>query len=261
MSRVIECMGLPGAGKSTLAARLLADLRRRGPALQGNEEAVVRCLRRRDDGVIRNLLKILPYPVWEPVAGSRHALAELHAFSSAHPSLWALAFELTSRAAVPPAVRQCILYALYQHGAERQLFDERLRAGEGVLVEEGLAMGLLALLDCLPVEEPCDDVVARYIAAMPAPFALVWIDADPAECAARLRLRPGLPLPWAQCIDGELMERLERGRRGLERACAACARRGIPCSRIQNPAGHEESAAQRLCEQGRGWAERIARLE
>jgi hypothetical protein len=253
-------MGLLGAGKSTLARRLLEDLRPKGSVLLGNEEAVVRCLRRRDDGVICSLLKLFPYPVWEPVAGSRHALAELHAFSCAHPALWALAFELASRATLPSAVRQCILYALYRHGAERQLLDERLRAGEGVLVEEGLAMGLLALLDCLPIDEPCDDVVARYIAAMPASFALVWIDADPAECAARLRQRPGLPLPWAQCTDRELLERLERGRRCLDLAFAACGRRGILCSRISNAAGAAESAAQRLCEQGRGWAERIARL-
>jgi hypothetical protein len=235
MSHIIEFMGLPGSGKSTLARGLLKELRRNGPALLANEEAVVRCLRRRDDGVLRNVLKWLPYRAWEPVAGSRHALAELHVFSSAHPSLFALVFEMLSRGPVPLPVRQCVLYALYLHCAERQLLDARLRAGEGVIVEEGLVMGLLALLNCLPPEAPYDADIARFIRHMPAPFGLVWIDTDPSECAVRLA----------------------RGRHGLELAFAECERQGIPCRRISNSEPDAGSATRSLCEQARVWAARL----
>lgn len=256
MSRIIELMGLPSAGKSTLAHLLLKEMRECGGIWWPNDPAVIRCLRRREDGILRNLLKRFPYPVWEPISGSRHALAELHAFSSAHPALFELMFELVSRESVPPLVRQCVLYTLYLHCAERQLLDVHLRPGEGVIVEEGLAMGLLSLLDCLPPDAPCDGEVSRFVRHMPAPFGLVWIDADPAECVARLRRRPVLPLPWAECSDRELLELLVRRRHGLGLAFAECERRGIPCCRIPNSERDASSAPALLREQGRAWARR-----
>ena len=81
MNRIIEFMGLPGSGKSTLAEILLKEFRLRGLPILTNEEAVTRCIKRRDDGIIRNLLKQLPFIVWEPVAGIRNALPELHEFA------------------------------------------------------------------------------------------------------------------------------------------------------------------------------------
>lgn len=257
MSRVIEFMGLPGAGKSTLARAWLREPRRTGALLLANEEAVIRCLRRRDDGLIRNLLKRFPHFVWEPVAGSRNALSELHAFSCAHPDLFALVFELVRAESVPRPVRQCILFAWYRHASERQLLEDRLRPGEAALVEEGLAMALLSLLDCLPSEATGTGEIDRFIRWMPAPSALVWIDTPPPECAARLRRRPEMPLPWQDCSDRELLDRLSRGRRGLEHAFAACERRGIPCLRIPNPEGDSAEAARVLSRTGRAWAEHL----
>ena len=254
MNRIIELVGLPGAGKSTLAPVLLQELQGHGGRWWPNDPAVIHCLRRRDDGILRNLLKRFPFPVWEPISGSRFTLAELHAFSCAHSPLFALVFELVSRENVPPQVRQCVLYALFIHFAERQLFDVHLKTGEGVIVEEGLAMGLLALLECLPLSASYEEEVARYVHHMPALVGLVWVDADPAECAARLRRRPQLPVPWAACSERELIEKLERDRQGLAFVLAECERRGIPCCRIPNSEGDAESASRLLREQGRAWA-------
>jgi len=254
MSQIIELMGLPSSGKSTLSPILLKEMQGHGGIWWPNDQAVIRCLRRRDDGILRNLLKRFPYLVWEPISGSRHALAELHAFSCVHSPLFALIFELVSRENVPLLVRQCVLYALYQHCAERQLLDVQLGPGEGVIIEEGLAMGLLALLECLPLATPCNGEISSFVRHMPAPYALLWIDTDPAECLARLRRRPVLPLPWAEYSDRELTEHLERDRQGLAFVFSECERRGIPCCRIPNSERDAAAVPALLREQGRVWA-------
>jgi len=253
MSRIIEFMGLPGSGKSTLARALLEDLRAHGPALLGNEEAVARCLRRRDDGILGNLLKRLPAAVWEPLAGSRRSLAELHLSASAHTELFALLFEVLSRRPVPRAWRECILYAFFKRCAERQLFDAHLAPGEGVVLEEGFAMGVVNVCS-LPPESRREQDVPRYVRGMPRGFAAFWVDAEPAECAARLRRRPEVPVVWAECSDAELLERLEHGRRCYRQAVAELESQGVPVCTVPNAAGGVESAASRVRSQGRQWA-------
>jgi hypothetical protein len=254
MSRIIEFMGLPGSGKSTLTHVLLEDLHRRGSTLLSNEEAVIRCIRRRDDGMVWNFLKRLPYIVWEPAAGSRHAMAELHLFSSAYLPLFGLMFEVLNRRPIPTALQQCILYAYYLHCAERYLLDTYLVAGEGVVVEEGLAMGLLAILGCLLPGSPCKQDIARYVSHMPAPFAIFWVDASPTECVKRLRMRPQMPLPWVECSDRELLENLEYNHHILDIAASELTDRGIPVHRIPNSEWDTEAARRLVCEQGGEWA-------
>ncbi len=246
-------MGLPGSGKSTLAQALLEELRAHGPAVLGNDEAVIRCLRRRDDGLLANLLKRLPPGVWEPLVGSRRSLAELHLSASAHTALFGLLFEVLSRHPIPPDWRQCILFAFFKRCTERQLFDTHLAPGEGVLLEEGFAMGVINVCS-LPPESRCEQDVARYVEAMPAGFAALWVDADPAECAARLRRRPELPVVWAGCTDAELLERLEHGRRCYRQALAKLEKRGVAVCRVTNPDGGAEAARQQVRSQGSAWA-------
>ncbi|MCX6995980.1 MAG: AAA family ATPase [Kiritimatiellaeota bacterium] len=259
MSRIIEFMGLPGAGKSTLARVLLAELRQRGLSMRSNEEAVIHCVRRRDDGILMNVIKRLPFGVWEPIAGSRYALLEFQLFSSAHTPLLGLVFEILNRDPVPPALQQCILYALYLHYAERQLLETHLGEGESVVVEEGVAMGLLALLGSLPPGKPCEEDIERYARDMPASFGVVWVDADPAICAARLRRRPQLPLPWAACSDEALLAHLEYGRHILDRAAAEFRRRGTPVCRIPNSEAAVGCAVELVRAQGREWADKLLR--
>lgn len=242
MSRILELMGLPGSGKSTVAEALLRDIRRLGGGWQSKDDAIRRCLRHRDDGLLRNLLKRLPHVVWEPLAGSRHAMLELHAFASTHVPLWQLWLEVMNRQPMPEAWRQCVLYAFFMRCIERQLLDAHLRDDEGVVVEEGFALGVITMLGCLPPGTPCESDVDRYVRHMPAPEAVIWIDADPDTCEARLRQRPVMPLLWEHCSDAELRAQLAYGRHCFELAARAFERRGIPVCRVPNPDGGGEEA-------------------
>jgi hypothetical protein len=257
MSRIIEFTGLPGSGKSSLARALLGQARRSGPTLLENDEAVRRCVRRRDDGRLGNLLKRLPVPLWEPILGGSRALAELQAFAGEHVPLLDLLFEALDRDEVRSASRQCIIYAFFKRCAERRLMDAHLAPDEGVVVEEGFARGLLTMLGGLPPGGADDLVIERYVQTMPAPFAVFWVDIDPEECAARLRRRPELPLVWAGSSDGELLAHLKFGRRCLESGARAMERAGIPVCRVSNAEGEGEAARRLVCEQGGEWAHRM----
>lgn len=257
MTRILEFMGLPGSGKSTLSCALAGEARRRGLAVRPAAEAVLRCIRRRDDGMLRNFLKRLPYPVWEPVAGVRHALAELHAFASDHVALFALWFEVLDRGPVPEAWRRCILHAFFRRCAERQLLDAHLAPDEGALVDEGFALGVITMLGCLPPGTPCEADVERYVRHAPAPYAVFWIDPDPAACAARLRRRPAMPLLWEACTESELLAHLEYGRHCMGLAAREYERRGIPVCRVGNDDGVADEALRRICGTGIEWSERM----
>lgn len=256
MSRYIEFMGLPGSGKSTLCRALLADPRARAAGILSNEEAVVRCLKRRDDGVLRNLLKCLPAAVWEPLSGSRNALAELHLFASENVPLLTLLFEMLNRRPLPLEWRQCILFAFFKRFAERRLMDLHLAPSEVVAVEEGFALGVITLLDTLSPGSPCEQEIERYVRSIPDLSGVFWIEVGPADCAARLRSRPELPLPWASRTEEQLLEQIAYSARCLELAAREFTRRGIAVCRVANPDGATDAARQ-VREQGLAWARRM----
>ena len=257
MSRIIEFMGLPGAGKSTLAHVLLKELRKGGFPLLSSEEAVIRCIRRRDDGILKNLMKRLPFAVWEPVAGTRTSLDELHGFASMHADFFGLWFEVLNRGPVPETWRQCILYALFKRCVERQLWDAHLNSDENVLVEEGFMLGVITMLGCLPPGSPCEKDVDRYVRHMPVPFAVFRIETDPNECARRLRQRPEMPLLWAECTEPELIEQLEYGIHCLDMAAIKLARRGVPIFQVSNPEGGALVAQEQIRTEGKLLARKI----
>lgn len=259
MSRIMEFMGLPGSGKSTMALVLLKEMRKQGVELLSNEEAVIRCIRHRDDGMLRNFLKRFPFTLWEPVAGARNALGELHEFTSTHTAFFELLFEILNRRPIPVSWRQCILFAFFKKCVERQLIDRHLSHSDRVIIEEGFALGILTLLDCLPSGTPCEGDIERYIRHMPLPFVLFWIEAEPAECASRLRRRPEMPMLWANYKDSELLEKLEYGRHCLNVTAAKLDQQGVKVLRIKNPDGGAIAAMEEMRKQADQLAQAIVK--
>lgn len=258
MNRIIEFMGLPGSGKSTLTKILLKELRLRELPILTNEEAVTRCIKRRDDGIIRNLLKQLPFIVWEPVAGIRNALPELHEFASKNMAFMELLFNVLNRGTAQWEWRQSILYSFFNKKCpERQLMERFLASDERVLIEEGFAMGVNTLMGCLRPGTSCEKEIETYVRYMPPPSAAFYIDVEPSECIGRLRRRPELPLVWAACTDAELLQRLAFNRRCLDLAATELEKRNIPVCRVLNANGNEETSAKKVKHQGIEWFARM----
>lgn len=252
----IEFMGLPGSGKSTLAKVLLDEFQRKNLKFFSNDNAVIRCIRRRDDGFLRNTLKKMPFRIWEPIAGIRNALEELHEFSSSNVSFFHFIYEVLNRNRIPLSWRECILYAFFKKSAENQLFHAYMLPHEGVVVEEGFAMGVITLLGCLPPDSPCSEDVARYVKSIPNPGAVFWVDVEPYECAARLRRRPEPPLFWKDCSNPELLDQLEYNHRCLLDAFDELQSLNIPVCRVPNSLENRSKAQQTVRQVGIRWKER-----
>jgi hypothetical protein len=177
--RIVELLGLPGAGKSTLARALLAGATRRSPeglvspervlgtarlplpaGLDASLRAGVDLLPPRAMGVARRVL-------WR--AGSDDALAVL---ARTHPEF----LELVAHAAPPPDAdaahvlrwRSWPLATIETHVALRRADAP----GRTVLVEEGLVQRANTVCAGDP------SLAARYFATQPVPDVLVVLDID-----------------------------------------------------------------------------------
>lgn len=234
---IVEFMGLPGAGKSTLAAMLLREMRRRERGWMSGSKAQIRCLRRRNDGLALSVAKRLPYGLWEPWAGLRRALGEVHEFSSDHPGWMRIVFETVESCDAPLSWRRCVLFALLMRVAERQLFNHHLSSVETAVVEEGLAHGAFTLFNICVQDKPQNASPASYADSMPAPNTVVWVDASPETCAARLKQRPELPLLWQGYEPDDVLKRLYVGRDVLECVAETLDRRGVVVRKVHNPDG------------------------
>lgn len=253
MSQRIEFMGLPASGKSTLCHSLTAELHRRAPGIMQLEQAIIRCLKRRDDGVLCNILKRMPYVVWEPICGMRNALTELHAFASENVPAIHLVFEVMNRISLPPAWRQCTTYAFFKLFAEQHLFEAHIRDDEGVIVEEGFALGVFTLFGYLPKEILHHNDIENYITHFPRPDAVFWIDTNPSECFVRLQKRPELPLLLQGKNSTDVVEQLQHGFSCLQKAVTELERRGVPIFHVSNSKGQLETLRRHIRKAGVEW--------
>ncbi len=233
MSFLVEWMGLPGAGKSTLAPECLRALRG-GPIRWHNEEAaMIRCLRRRDLGRVLNLLKGLAPPrVWRAAAERWSSAEALHQWASGYPRFFHQLFGRLGQIEPADPNRASVLFAFFQRTIRRALWERHAAADEGMVIEEGLCYSAFALLEGWIGDESVSDAVRDYAAVCPPPTALIWTDAPTADCAARLARRPALPVFWSGLEAGALRRRLESGRRILTATADAFAARGVPVYRV-----------------------------
>ena len=194
MYQRIEFMGLPGAGKSTLADRFLEQLRCKKPSTLSFADAVTSSIKQRDDGLLCNLAKKFPSPVWEPLCGSRNALSELHLFSSENAALLSLVFATLCKEEMSQSARQCIVYTFFQLFAKHQLLEQHQGPESLIFAEEGFGQVGSMLFGYLPSGKALHSEVEQYVAMAPKGRALVWVDTPVEQCFQRLQLREELPI-------------------------------------------------------------------
>jgi len=234
-NNIIEFMGLPCSGKSTLAPRLLKFLQGGAIKWQSTLDASILAIRRRNDGILSNFIKHLP-------SSTRHAFAEFNAFAADHTEFLESLFHVLNICGIPESWKQCVLYAMLKRSAERQLFMDRLDADEGVVTEEGLVYGAQTLFNLLPPDGWTVADLERYVKSIPSPTAIIWLDVDEKDCAIRLAKRPELPLLWAECNDAQLTTKIKQGRRCLREVAQLYEKIGIPVYCIKNEQGNLEES-------------------
>lgn len=240
MVKRIEFCGLPGSGKSTLQAVFIVELRRLSNRTIFDRDAMMDCcLRRRDDGLIKNIMKLLPGIVWKRFLGWEYALPELHQFVSANPSLMAQIFYALARPDVSEQWRQCVLRAVFLTIIEYCLASSWLK-DEVLVADEGFIHRAFTVFGNLRSEVHESDL-RTYADIIPAPDFLLHIDALPEICDQRLALRPVYPsLLYDLAPEGRVMQ-LRHGGERLRRAVDHVEKRGIPVFRVDNSDSLESS--------------------
>ena len=240
----IEFCGLPGSGKSALQEPFIAELRRiTGRPVMDREAMVDCCLRRRDDGLIKNALKRLPEFTWKRFLGLEYALPEVHLFVSANPSLMTQIFHSFTSPDVSNQARQCVMYAVFRTIVEHSLAESFLK-DETLVADEGFVHRIFTVFGYLRSEVREDDL-RTFAEAIPLPDALIHIEASPENCEQRLALRAAYPLLLSDLTQEARIEQLRAGCERLRISVNQVERRGVPVFRIENN-GTLESGIQQI---------------
>jgi len=192
--RIIELLGLPGAGKSTLATALLSGGARGGQRLVGPDDLLgVSRLRLPDtvDGTLRRGVQRLPAritPVARQLLWRSDEADPLEVLARTHGAFLEVVAHAPPEAdAAAEAVlrwRSWPLSTMATHVALRRVDAP----GRTVLVEEGLVQRANTVCIGRP------ELAARYFATQPLPDALVVLDVDLDVAQARIASRSKGPL-------------------------------------------------------------------
>lgn len=241
----IEFCGLPGSGKSTLQSTLILELRRCSNRIIFDRDIMVeRCLRRRDDGLIKNFMKLFPGMVWKRFLGLEYALPELHQFVSANPSLMAHIFRALAHPKVSEQGKHCVSYAVFRTILEHCLAASYLKTDEIVIADESFVHRAFTVFGNFRSDVHESDIRA-YSDVIPIPDTVLYIDTLPEICDRRLALRPAYPLLLSNLTPDERVAQLRLGGERLRIAVDQVERRGVPVFRVDN-SGPLESGIEHL---------------
>lgn len=199
--KYIEFLGLPGAGKTTLAKETLAILRANQRKVLTKLEAreqVIRAMIRQRTGMlwrsIQVLAPILGYRMWN-LLWEKHQAHFLIDFLCRYPELTRYIVEVTKQIEPPSAIPEKLFSAthlvhwildpamLYQASSE-------FLAEDAILVqEEGFCQQAYYLLAAFRTTKPGVDDLKRYFRQIPQPHLLILLSSDPEQCEARMQRR------------------------------------------------------------------------
>ena len=213
-ARVLELVGLPGAGKTTTAPLVIEELRGRGFAPLTVSEAIDAAVARSTRGRLLRILGVRPPYRRRTRALLVEAPAAL-ALPIVAPRLALALIDALRRLPVPAGHRAAIARRALRVVAAQRFVRPRLRAGEAVVIDEGPVHRVVNLYAWRP-STPAGSI-RGYLDAAPLPDAVLEVRVPTAEAVARLRAREaGLPERLRGADDARL-------RRFVERADAALA--------------------------------------
>jgi AAA domain len=229
---IIELIGTPGAGKTTLARQLVEELREKGSEASTVIEAarphaartrLGRAIDRLPDRIRRPLLWQLFYALGA-VEGVVFAF-EHHAL--ARRVVWT---QLTR--SDQAATRRHALYWYLQLAGRHRLLVATSNDGESILFDDGFLHRVVALF-ASHTEEPNPKEVAAYVDLVPQPDALIHVVAPRGVCERRVRAR-GVWRHSLRLSGGELSRAIENAEKVVEAAVFRAKELGWTVVEIEN---------------------------
>ena len=240
----MEFAGLPGSGKSTLSFALKKYLLSLPCNVVSRDEAILQCLKQRDDGKIKNILKQLPSRVWLPFTGTAFALPEFTRLSSRHLELVSFMSKMLSRSNLPELLIESIWNTIVRSFVEVQLVSQYIHDSRLVIMDEAFCQRCFTLFGYMEKKVP-EKYIAEYAKLAPIADQVILIVSDPQLCVERFMHRyqsKRKRVPHDFKLDQkELLYNFKTGNRVLGNLCTAMEDMGKSVYRIKGDGNLNES--------------------
>jgi len=243
VSIYIEFAGLPASGKSTLTAALKRHLLTLSVPVLSRQEAIIQCLRRRDDGFIKNTLKRFPARIWWQLTGEQFILQEFITLSSHHLEFISFLSKTLAESNMPEQLVRSIWNTLVRSFAEMQLVLEYGLDSEIIIMDEAFSQRCFTLFGYMG-KKISDELIFCYADLAPISNHLFWIATSPITCIKRIELRyKNRPSPY-ELGTKELLDDFESGDRVLMQLNHALKGQGKYVHRISGDDNLKASVAE-----------------
>jgi len=230
---IVEFMGVCASGKSTLCEALHQDLKARGLPVLKRSEAVLRAIRARNDGFLKNLMKRCPGIIWQRFMDSEYAMEELLCFTSKYAGLMEHIYSALSKHKVEEHERRIILRAFNKNFSETRVLLDNLDTSNIVLMDEGNAHRGYTLYGYFR-ENISHEEVAQYASLIPVPDMLFFTDTPAVVCEQRISERKIVNNRLSALSLNERIIRLKNGSNTLRLIAAGLSKRGCPVYTIEH---------------------------
>jgi nucleoside-triphosphatase THEP1 len=185
---LVEFIGTPGSGKTTLSLRLIEELRREG-ATAGSVVGTARDHAARTR--LGRLVRLAPMPLRRPMLWwTFYLLATWHAlvFALEHRTLVRDVIRMQYHRAIPGATKRHIVYWFVQLGGRYRFLRTTSRPGEVIVFDDGF-LHRAVHLHASYAESPDVGQLAAYLERIPRPDVVVHASAACDVCEQRVVAR------------------------------------------------------------------------
>ena len=228
---IVEFVGTPGAGKTTLATALVALLEERGVAATNVVDAARNHVRRTRAGAL--LARAAPssytdLALWQAfyVLGAAHSVG----FGFEHPTLVRSAVRSQLRPGLPLGTRVHVLYWFVHLVGRYRFLGATSSEGEVLVLDDGFMQRAVHLF-ASPFDQPDTTRIRAYVDLIPRPDLLVVAVAEWRECQRRVRER-GIWRHARHLSDAQLSLYFERAEHVVDVATRRAHERGWSITEI-----------------------------
>ncbi len=205
--RVVEFLGPPGAGKSTLRREVIASVEEAGQSAVDLPTATLAAIRRHGADRITRAVAIFARSsssaAWRlAYARSADRFAAMTRFLAANPEVMEVVLAAQRQRQERDLHQVRVLSWIVNLMAATQLVGETAGRSDWLIIDEGFCQRAIALFG-VGFDREDEPWLRFYVAAIPLPEILVVIEAPPSVCEARLD-----ELGWSERVTG--MSRAER---------------------------------------------------